>query len=133
MKPLAIFEIFGPIAGALTIGICLGITYSASIVEASTKGKSEPIRPLVNVDNPNQYFYGRVLSGDIFKYEKNVLTAVRVSPMHASDMYNQQITFCDNQEVKFGKLTTSDVVVITYSKTARSGLCYDLVSVDVVK
>jgi hypothetical protein len=107
---------------------------SMSLLAATSKSTRnvEP-KALVEVENPNQYFYGTVKSGDVFRNGDDLFTAIDVHPFSTSVMFDKQITFCNNVERQFAKLTMQDTVVITYSKLSRSKLCFDLVAVDVVE
>jgi len=127
--PLIIGVCFG-----VCFGICLGIVRTAQAAGVDVEDHSNSNISIAEmVENPNQYFYGYVLSGEVFQHKKNIYTAIQVHPNVATTMYDSQITFCKNVEEKFNALSQQDLVVITYSKQPNDlRLCYTLFNVDIV-
>jgi hypothetical protein len=83
-------------------------------------------------DNPYQYLYGNVVNIRMFRRGDQQFTNVEVKPVQTYPMFSQYVTFCDSQEDKLD-LTTSEPVVLVYSRVMHRRDCYDLLRVDIVQ
>ena len=134
MKKWLFINEWCPFIIGVCFGICLGIVRTAQATDFDVKDHSKSNFNMSEMaENPNQYFYGYVLSGEVFEYKKNTYTAIQVHPNMATNMYDSQITFCKNVEETFNALTQKDLVVITYSRQPNGvKMCYTFFNVDIV-
>ncbi|MBZ5569312.1 MAG: hypothetical protein LAN64_15855 [Acidobacteriia bacterium] len=114
------------------LGLAVLVLILASSSESSTVAKkSGPAFPAYQ-DNPYQYLYGNVVRALVFRHGDKLFTNVEVKPVQTYPMFSQFVTFCDNQEDKLD-LTTSEPVVLVYSRIMHRQDCFDLSRVDVVQ
>ena len=100
--------------------------------ESATVAKKSKPTIAYYQDNPYQYLYGNVVRATLFRHGDQQFTNVEVKPVQTYPMFSQYVTFCDNQEDKLD-LTTSEPVVLVYSRIMHRRDCYDLLRVDVVQ
>jgi hypothetical protein len=116
--------------------IALGLAALVMILTPSSESSSAPKKPKSAVayyqDNPYQYLYGNVVNISMFRRGDQQFTNVEVKPVQTYPMFSQYVTFCDDQEDKLD-LTTSEPVVLVYSRVMHRRDCYDLLRVDVVQ
>ena len=99
---------------------------------ATAPKKSKPTVAAYYQDNPYQYLYGNVVNAKLFRRGDQQFTNVEVKPVQTFPMFSQFVTFCDNQADKLD-LTTSEPVVLVYSRIMHRRECFDLLRVDVVQ
>ncbi len=100
--------------------------------ESATVAKKSKSELAYYQDNPYQYLYGNVVNAKTFRRGDQQFTNVEVKPVQTYPMFSQYVTFCDNQEDKLD-LTTSEPVVLVYSRIMHRRDCFDLLRVDVVQ
>jgi hypothetical protein len=116
----------------LVLGLAVLVMILAPGSESATAPKKS--KPTVSYyqDNPYQYLYGNVVNATLFRRGDQQFTNVEVKPVQTFPMFSQFVTFCDNQEDKLD-LSTSEPVVLVYSRIMHRRDCYDLLRVDVVQ
>jgi hypothetical protein len=116
--------------------LALGLAVLVLMLTPSSESSSAPKKPKSAVayyqDNPYQYLYGNVVNIKMFRRGDQQFTNVEIKPVQTYPMFSQYVTFCDNQEDKLD-LTTSEAVVLVYSRVMHRRDCYDLLRVDVVQ
>lgn len=118
---------------ALALGLAALVLILAPSSESATASKkSKGTFDAYYQDNPYQYLYGNVVNAKTFRRGDQQFTNVEVKPVQTYAMFSQFVTFCDNQEDKLD-LTTSEPVVLVYSRTMHRRDCFDLLRVDVVQ
>lgn len=100
--------------------------------ESATAPKKSKSELAYYQDNPYQYLYGNVVNARLFRHGDQQFTNVEVKPVETSPMFTQFVTFCGNQGDKLD-LTTSEPVVLVYSRIMHRRDCFDLLRVDVVQ
>ena len=100
--------------------------------ESATAPKKSKPAVAYYQDNPYQYLYGNVVRSTLFRRGDQLFTNVEVKPVQTYPMFSQYVTFCENQEDKLD-FTTSEPVVLVYSRIMHRRDCYDLLRVDVVQ
>jgi hypothetical protein len=116
----------------LVVGLAALVLILAPTSESSTVPKKSKSTVAYYQDNPYQYLYGNVVNATLFRRGDQQFTNVEVKPVQTYPMFSQYVTFCDNQEDKLD-LTTSEPVVLVYSRIMHRRDCYDLLRVDVVQ
>ncbi|MBZ5627672.1 MAG: hypothetical protein LAO06_02275 [Acidobacteriia bacterium] len=116
----------------LVLGLAALVLILASSLESSTVPKKSKPSSLAYQDNPYQYLYGNVVRAQVFRHGGQLFTNVEVKPVQTYPMFSQFVTFCDNQEDKLD-FTTSEPVVLVYSRIMHRQDCYELLRVDVVQ
>lgn len=117
---------------ALVLGLAVLVMILTSSSESSTVPKKSKPAFAYYQDNPYQYLYGNVVNARLFRRGDQQFTNVEVKPVQTYPMFSQFVTFCDNQEDKLD-LTTSEPVVLVYSRIMHRRDCFDLLRVDVVQ
>jgi hypothetical protein len=119
---------------ALIAALLICLVRGSVGLELPSKVSAQPNTQVipVEIEDPHQYFYGNILTNEVFKYKRDIFTAVQVHPYMSSGMYDGQLTFCKDVGVQFEDITEADLVVIVYGKQYSPKLCYMLVSVSVV-
>lgn len=96
---------------------------------SSTKRQTNSIGIIAEIENRNQYMFGSVTGGSVFKLDDKVYTEIVFNPVNTPSLFTQQVTFCGDQASEFqGKL--DGLVVVTYSRVQHRRDCYDLYRVD---
>lgn len=114
------------------LGLAVLVLILASGLESATVfKKSKPPFPVYQ-DNPYQYLYGNVVRAKMFRRGDQTYTNVEVKPVQTYPMFSQFVTFCDDQEDKLD-FSTSEQVVLVYSRVMHRRDCFDLSRVDVVQ
>jgi hypothetical protein len=117
----------------LALGLAVLVMILAPGSESATAPKkSKPTVAAYYQDNPYQYLYGNVVNAKLFRRGDQQFTNVEVKPVQTFPMFSQFVTFCDNQADKLD-LTTSEPVVLVYSRIMHRRECFDLLRVDVVQ
>ena len=116
----------------LVLGLAALVLFLAPRSESATTPKKSKETVAYYQDNPYQYLYGNVVNATLFRRGNQQFTNVEVKPVQTFPMFSQYVTFCDNQEDKLD-LTTSEPVVLVYSRVMHRRDCYDLLRVDVVQ
>ena len=116
----------------LVLGLAVLVMILAPMSESATAPKKSKPTIAYYQDNPYQYLYGNVVNAKIFRSGDQLFTNVEVKPVQTYPMFSQFVTFCDNQEEKLD-LTTSEPVVLVYSRIMHRRDCFDLLRVDVVQ
>jgi len=114
------------------LGLAALVLMLAPRAESSNAPKKSKPTTTYYQDNPYQYLYGSVVNATLFRRGDQQFTNVQVKPVLTFPMFSQYVTFCDNQEDKLD-LTTSEPVVLVYSRVMHRRDCYDLMRVDVVQ
>jgi hypothetical protein len=117
---------------ALVLGLAVLVLILAPRSESATAPKKSKSTIAYYQDNPYQYLYGNVVNAKLFRRGDQQFTNVEVKPVQTFPMFSQFVTFCDNQEDKLN-LTTSEPVVLVYSRIMHRRDCFDLLRVDVVQ
>jgi hypothetical protein len=115
----------------LVLGLAAFALFLTSSSESSTAPKKTKSALAYYQDNPYQYLYGNVVNTKVIRRGDQEFTNVEVKPVQTYPMFSQFVTFCDNQEDKLD-LTTSEPVVLVYSRVMHRRDCFDLLRVDVV-
>ena len=116
----------------LVLGLAVLVMILTPSSESSTAPKKSKSTVAYYQDNPYQYLYGNVVNAKLFRRGDQQFTNVEVKPVQTYPMFSQFVTFCDNQEDKLD-LTTSEPVVLVYSRIMHRRDCFDLLRVDVVQ
>jgi hypothetical protein len=116
----------------LVLGLAVLVLILAPRSESATAAKKSKSAVAYYQDNPYQYLYGNVVNAKLFRRGDQQFTNVEVKPVQTYPMFSQFVTFCDNQEDKLD-LTTSEPVVLVYSRVMHRRDCFDLLRVDVVE
>ncbi len=116
----------------LVLALAAVVLILAPRSESATAPKKSKSELAYYQDNPYQYLYGNVVRATLFRRGDQQFTNVEVKPVQTYPMFSQYVTFCDNQEDKLD-LTTSEPVVLVYSRIMHRRDCYDLLRVDVVQ
>lgn len=116
----------------LVLGLAVLVMILAPSSESSAVPKKSKAAVAYYQDNPYQYPYGNVVNIKMFRRGEQQFTNVEIKPVQTYPMFSQYVTFCDNQEDKLD-LTTSEPVVLVYSRVMHRRDCYDLLRVDVVQ
>jgi hypothetical protein len=116
----------------LVFGLAVLVLILASSSESSTVPKKSKTTFAHYQDNPYQYLYGNVVRATLFRRGDQQFTNVEVKPVQTYPMFSQYVTFCENQEDKLD-FTTSEPVVLVYSRIMHRRDCFDLLRVDVVQ
>jgi hypothetical protein len=116
--------------------LVLGLAVLVMILTPGSESATAPKKSKPTIahyqDNPYQYLYGNVVNATLFRRGDQQFTNVEVKPVQTHPMFSQFVTFCDNQEDKLD-LTTSEPVVLVYSRIMHRRDCFDLLRVDVVE
>jgi hypothetical protein len=114
------------------IGLLILTLILPSRSESSTTAKiSNQIVPAYQL-NPYQYLYGIVVKADIIRLGDQLFTTLEVKPVQTYLVFSQSVTFCGRQEDKLD-VTSSQPVVLIYSRFMHRRGCFDLLRVDVVE
>ena len=114
------------------LGLAVVVLILSSSSESSTAAKtSNQLLPAYQ-DNPYQYLYGIVVKAEVFRLGDQLFTNLEVKPVQTYLVFSQSVTFCGNQEDKLDA-TTSQPVVMVYSRVMHRRGCFDLLRVDVVE
>jgi hypothetical protein len=116
----------------LVLGLAVLVMILAPRSESATGPKKSKPTFAYYLDNPYQYLYGNVVNARMFRRGDQQFTNVEVKPVQTYPMFSQYVTFCGNQEDKLD-LTTSEPVVLVYSRIMHRRDCFDLLRVDVVQ
>jgi hypothetical protein len=118
------------------VSLALALAVLVMILAPSSESSSAPKKSKSELayyqDNPYQYLYGNVVNISMFRRGDQQFTNVEIKPVQTYPMFSQYVTFCDSQEDKLD-LTTSEPVVLVYSRVMHRRDCYDLLRVDVVQ
>jgi hypothetical protein len=104
---------------------------SASSMCSTGARTSNEILPAYQ-DNPYQYLYGITVKARVFRLGDQLFTNLEVKPVQTYLVFSQSVTFCGDQEDKLD-LSTSQPVVLVYSRVMHRRGCFDLLRVDVVE
>ncbi|MBZ5511701.1 MAG: hypothetical protein LAN70_11105 [Acidobacteriia bacterium] len=116
----------------LVLALAALVLILAPSSESATAPKKSKSELAYYQDNPYQYLYGNVVNATLFRRGDQQFTNIEVKPVQTYPMFSQYVTFCDNQADKLD-LTTSEPVVLVYSRIMHRRDCYDLLRVDVVQ
>jgi len=117
---------------ALVLGLAVLVPILASSSASPAVSKKSKPAFVYYQDNPYQYLYGNVVNATLFRRGDQQFTNIEVKPVQTYPMFSQYVTFCDNQADKLD-LTTSEPVVLVYSRIMHRRDCFDLLRVDVVQ